>query len=66
MAKQTHTWRSVQKRCGLDDEEIRMAQKLGRTPEDVLRMIPNEKEKWKDRPALRIRRLYSRKYGAVC
>lgn len=43
-----------------------MAQKLGRTPEDVLRMIPNEKEKWKDRPALRIRRLYSRKYGAVC
>ena len=61
----TDEWKRVKNKCGLDDEEVRMAIKLSLTPEKVLRMIPDKKEQWKDAPPLRIRRLYSRKFGQI-
>lgn len=61
--KKSCDWRKAKAKCGLDREEIRMAVRLGLTPEKVLRMIPDRREMWKDPPPLRIRRLYDRTFG---
>ena len=61
----TNNWKTAKAKCGLDEEEIGMAKRLGLTPEKVLRMIPAKGEQWKDVPPLRIRRLYSREFGSV-
>jgi len=56
-------WKRVKKKCGLTDSEVSMAIKLNLTPEKVMKMIPAKNEQWKDVPALRIRRLYEKKFG---
>ncbi len=47
-------------KCRLDQNELRMAARLGIPPEKLLSMIPGRNENWKDPVALRIRRLYDR------
>ena len=56
-------WKTARKLCRLDDTEVRMAEKLGITPEKALAMRPDPKESWKDPAALRIRRLYDKAFG---
>lgn len=58
------SWGYVKKRARLDDEEVWMAKRLGKTPMAVLRMVPSESEAWKDPAALFIRRLYSKRFGS--
>lgn len=47
-------------KCRLDEREVEMAAAIGLSPEKLLAMIPNPKERWKDPVALRIRRIYDR------
>ena len=64
MSRSKSTWASVKGIFRLDQEEIEMAKRLGKTPEDVYAMRPSPHEPWKDPVAQRIRRLYHKRYGS--
>ena len=55
-----YTWLDAKKLCGLNERELKMAKELGMTPEGLIKNIPSPKERWKDSPALRIRRIYDK------
>lgn len=56
-------WKKAKTKCGLDDEEVWMAQKLRITPAKAIAMTPDRKERWKDSVPLRIRRLFDKHFG---
>ena len=58
------SWKTVKKRCALDESELWMARRLGIRPETVLSMRPAAAERWKDPAALRIRRIYEKEFGS--
>ena len=61
------TWTEAKKKCRLWESEVRMAKELGLSPDSLIRNIPSDKERWKDPPALRIRRIYEKsKKGENC
>jgi len=59
-----YDWTKAKRKCDLNDTEVKMAQKLNLTPDKVMKMIPSKSESWKDVPALRIRRLYEKRFGS--
>lgn len=62
--KKEPTWREVRRRCRLSPDELAMAQELGLDPRTLIRSIPpvsGKKERWKDPPGVRIRKLYEKK-----
>lgn len=62
--KQEPAWREAARRCRLTREELAMAQELGLSPRALIRNIPpvsGKKEKWKDPPGVRIRKLYEKR-----
>ncbi|MCC6094491.1 MAG: hypothetical protein LIV24_05660 [Eubacterium sp.] len=60
--KSEEAWGYVSGKAGLTKEEAGMAKRLGKTPLDILRMIPNRHERWKDLPGKTIRKLYQRRF----
>ncbi|MGN0361975.1 MAG: hypothetical protein ACI4ET_03965 [Bilifractor sp.] len=55
-------WTYASRKAGLKREETDMAKRLGKAPLDILRMIPNKHEGWKDKPGAVIRKLYQRRF----
>ncbi|TBL70113.1 hypothetical protein [Paenibacillus thalictri] len=56
-------WVDAKKRCGLNDEEIRMAKELGMTPHSLTKNIPSRSQMWKEPVSVWVRELYAKKFG---
>ena len=51
-------------RCGLTDDDVRMAKELGMSPHSLIKNIPSRSEPWKAPVPEWVRDLYDRKHGA--
>lgn len=47
MAYSEQQWLEAKKRCGLNDEDIALAKRLGLNPRSLIKNIPNKSEPWK-------------------
>ena len=47
MAYSKELWGEAKKKCGLNEEEIRMAQEMGLNPKSLIKNIPAKSEQWK-------------------
>lgn len=65
MAKPKQDWQDAQRRCGLSDEEVRMAQALGFRPHSLITNIPSKSQPWKASVPEWIRDLYARRFGGL-
>ncbi len=57
-------WNEAQWRCGLSDEEVRMARELGFQPRSLIKNIPAPSQKWKAPVSEWVRALYEKKTGS--
>src|SRR6516162_9876174 len=57
-------WREAIRRCGLSDEEVRMALELGFQPESLIKNIPSPSQPWKRPVSEWVRSLYEQKFGS--
>jgi hypothetical protein len=57
-------WREAIRRCGLSDEEVRMALELGFQPGSLIKNIPSPSQPWKRPVNEWVRSLYEQKFGA--
>ena len=56
-------WAEAKERCGLNDEDVRMARELGMTPRSLIKNIPSRKQRWKAPVKEWVRSLYEKKHG---
>jgi len=56
-------WREARRRCGLSDEEVRMAKELGFQPKSLIKNIPSASQQWKAPVKEWVRSLYEKKMG---
>ena len=61
--KQGEQWQEAKRRCGLSDEDIRMAKELGFRPHSLLKNIPGKSQPWKAPVRDWIRGLYAKRLG---
>jgi hypothetical protein len=65
MERQTgDLWREAIRRCGLSDEEVRMALELGFQPGSLIKNIPSPSQPWKRPVNEWVRSLYEQKFGS--
>jgi hypothetical protein len=57
-------WAAAKARCGLTDDDIRMAKELGMSPHSLIKNIPSRSEPWKAPVPEWVRGLYQKKHGA--
>ena len=56
-------WQEAKRRCGLSEEEVRMAKELGLAPRSLIKNIPAKSQPWKAPVSQWIRDLYARIFG---
>jgi len=61
--KQLDEWQEARQRCGLSDEDVRMAKELGFRPRNLLKNIPSKSQSWKAPVREWIRDLYAKRFG---
>jgi hypothetical protein len=57
-------WAQAKARCGLTDDDIRMAKELGMAPHSLIKNIPSRSQQWKAPVKEWVRDLHLRKFGA--
>jgi len=57
-------WEEARRRCGLSDEDLRMAKELGFQPKGLIKNIPSPSQKWKAPVRVWVRDLYEKKFGS--
>ena len=62
--KHNSTWEEAQRRCGLSNDEIRMAKELGFQPHSLIKNIPSPSQRWKAPVKQWVRGLYEDKFGS--
>lgn len=58
-------WQDAKRRCGLTDEEVRMAKQLGFQPKSLIQNIPSPSQQWKAPVNEWVRSLYEKKIGTA-
>jgi uncharacterized protein len=61
--KQLDEWQEAKRRCGLSDEDVRMAKELGFRPRSLLKNLPSKSQPWKAPVREWIRDLYAKRFG---
>jgi len=61
--KQFDEWQEAKRRCGLSDEDIRMAKELGVRPPSLIKNIPSKSQPWKASVREWIRDLHAKRFG---
>ena len=61
MAYKPELWAEAQKKCRLNEEEIRMAKEMGLNPKSLIKNIPSPREQWKQPVKIWIREMYEEK-----
>jgi uncharacterized protein len=61
--KTDHEWAQARRRCGLSDEDVRMARELGFKPRSLIKNIPGKSQPWKAPVREWIRELHARRFG---
>ena len=56
-------WKTVKKRCLLNDEEVNMAKELGISPRSLIKNIPSPSQRWKLPVKEWVRYLHFKKFG---
>jgi hypothetical protein len=56
-------WQEAKRRCGLSDEDVRMARELGLKPRSLIKNIPAKSQPWKMPVREWIRDLYAKRFG---
>ena len=56
-AQKEAAWKEAKKRCRLNEEDIKLAKKLGMSPKSLIKNIPSSKEQWKQPVKIWIREL---------
>jgi hypothetical protein len=56
-------WADAKVRCGLTDDDVRMAKELGMSPHSLIKNIPSRSQPWKAPVPEWVRGLYQRKRG---
>ncbi len=62
-SKQTDEWLDAKRRCGLSDEDVRMAKKLGFKLRSLIKNIPAKSQPWKAPVGEWIWELYAKRFG---
>src|SRR5215467_9241319 len=62
--QKSDAWREAIRRCGLSDEEVRMALELGFQPKSLIKNIPSPSQPWKLPVNEWVRSLYEQKFGS--
>jgi hypothetical protein len=62
--QKSDAWREAIQRCGLSDEEVRMALELGFEPKSLIKNIPSRSQPWKMPVNEWVRSLYEQKFGS--
>ena len=57
-------WAAAKARCGLTDDDIRMAKELGMAPHSLIKNIPSRSQPWKAPVKEWIRDLHQQKFGS--
>ena len=47
MSAKDNIWNDAKRKCGLNDEDIALAKKLGLNPKSLIKNIPSKSEPWK-------------------
>ena len=47
MAYSDTFWQEAKKKCGLNNEDVKIAKELGLNPKSLIKNIPNKSERWK-------------------
>jgi hypothetical protein len=55
-------WKEAEKRCRLNDEEVRMAKELGINARSLIKNIPSRNQPWKSPVKQWVRSLYYKKF----
>jgi len=56
-------WADAKARCGLTDDDIRMAKELGMSPHSLIKNIPSRSQQWKAPVKEWVRDLYQKRHG---
>jgi hypothetical protein len=59
--KRDEDWAEAKRRCGLNQEDIRMAKELGMSPRSLIKNIPSKSQQWKAPVKYWIRDLYEKR-----
>src|SRR5664279_628987 len=57
-------WAEARRRCGLSDEEVRMAKELGFQPKSLIKNVPSTSQQWKAPVNEWVRSLYEERIGS--
>jgi hypothetical protein len=63
--KDDSAWEEARRRCGLSDEDVRMAKELGFKPKSLMKNIPAPSQRWKAPVREWVRDLYEKKSKSV-
>ena len=58
MAYKPELWAEAQKKCRLNEEEIRMAKEMELNPKSLIKNIPSPREQWKQPVKVWIHEMY--------
>ncbi len=61
MAYKPELWAEAQKKCRLNEEEIRMAKEMELNPKSLIKNIPSPREQWKQPVKIWIWEMYEEK-----
>ena len=61
--KQGDEWLDAKRRCGLSDDEVRMAKELGFKPHSLIKNIPAKSQQWKAPIREWIRELHAKRFS---
>ncbi len=61
--KHDDEWQEVKRRCGLSEEDVRMARELGLKPRSLIKNIPAKSQPWKAPVREWIQDLYAKRFG---
>lgn len=56
-------WIEAKKKCRLNEQDIKMAKKLGLNPKSLIKNIPSKNEKWKAPVKVWIKEMYNERFG---
>ena len=63
--KLVNEWLEAKRRCGLSDDDVRMAKDLGFKPRSLIKNIPAKSQPWKAPVREWIRELHATRFGDV-
>lgn len=63
--KRDEDWAEAKRRCGLNQDDIRMAKELGLNPRSLIKNIPSKTQRWKAPVKYWIRDLYQKHQSKV-